>query len=137
MTVNSHVFHLGLALVVFSWRRTSCSSASSPAASGRLPSNLVHAGGSPSPRCWRCWRRLTHLVMRLLSHAGDYVSWLETTLPVYTGLLATAHPRATRRCQRCKLLRRGLPRSGEPFGVDGLPVHAATGMRFSHRGEVA
>ena len=36
-------------------------------------------------------RRLIHPVLRLLSNFDDYTSWLLTTAPVVTGLMATAH----------------------------------------------
>ena len=35
--------------------------------------------------------RLTSPVLRLISRADDYISWLMTFLPVATGLLASAH----------------------------------------------
>ena len=36
-------------------------------------------------------RRLSHPVLRMLSNFDDYFTWLVTTLPVITGLLAVAH----------------------------------------------
>ena len=36
-------------------------------------------------------RRLGHPVLKMLSNFDDYFSWLITTLPVITGLLAVAH----------------------------------------------
>ena len=36
-------------------------------------------------------RRLSHPVLKLLSNFDDYFTWLVTTLPVVTGLLAVAH----------------------------------------------
>ena len=36
-------------------------------------------------------RRLKHPVLRMISNFDDYFSWLVTTLPVVTGLLAVAH----------------------------------------------
>lgn len=36
-------------------------------------------------------RRMTHPVLRLISNADDYISWVATTLPLVMGLLAYAH----------------------------------------------
>jgi nitrate reductase gamma subunit len=36
-------------------------------------------------------RRLTHPVLRKISNADDYISWLVTMLPLITGLIAFAH----------------------------------------------
>ncbi|MCW5665898.1 MAG: nitrate reductase [Piscinibacter sp.] len=143
MTINSYVFHLGLAVVVFGlaphilfirqllglhW----------PA----LPSNLVYAVGVVTLASLLAVlvRRLTHPVMRLLSHAGDYLSWLMTVLPVATGLLASAHLGARyETLLALHVLSIAAFLIWFPFGK---LMHAflfvfsrgATGMRFSHRG---
>ena len=36
-------------------------------------------------------RRITHPVLRLISTADDYISWVVATLPLITGFLAVAH----------------------------------------------
>ncbi|MEN8176610.1 MAG: nitrate reductase [Pseudomonadota bacterium] len=36
-------------------------------------------------------RRLTHPVLKVISNADDYISWLVTTLPLVTGIMAFAH----------------------------------------------
>jgi nitrate reductase gamma subunit len=36
-------------------------------------------------------RRVTHPVLRMISNADDYISWLVTTLPLVTGFMAYAH----------------------------------------------
>ena len=36
-------------------------------------------------------RRMVHPVLRMISTADDYISWVVTTLPIITGLLAVAH----------------------------------------------
>ena len=36
-------------------------------------------------------RRMSHPVLRMLSNFDDYFTWLVTTLPVLTGLMAVAH----------------------------------------------
>jgi len=142
-TVNSYVFHIGLAIVVLglaphilfirnfsglSWQA--------------LPSNLVFAVGviTLASLFAALARRLTHPALRLLSHSGDYLSWLLTTLPVLTGLLATGHLGA-----RYETLLAAHILSIDAFLIwfpFGKLMHAilfafsrgATGMRFSHRG---
>jgi len=143
MTVNSYVFHLGLALVMFGLAPhilfiRKLSGLHWPS----LPSNLVYAVGVVTLASLLAVlaRRLTHPVMRLLSHAGDYVSWLVTALPVATGLLATAHLGARyETLLALHLLSIAAFLVWFPFGK---LMHAflfafsraATGMRFSHRG---
>lgn len=142
-TLNSYVFHIGLAIVVFGlaphilfiqklfgWHW--------PA----LPSNVVLAVGVVTLVALMAAlaRRLTHPVLRLLSHGGDYLSWALTALPVATGLLATAHLGA-----RYETLLAAHILSIAAFLIwfpFGKLMHAflfafsrgATGMRFSHRG---
>jgi nitrate reductase gamma subunit len=143
MTINSYVFHLGLAVVVFGLAPhilfiRDLLGLSWPA----LPSNLVYGVGVLTLASLMAVlvRRLTHPVMRLLSHAGDYISWLMTALPVATGLLATAHVGL-----RYETLLALHVLSIAAFLVwfpFGKLMHAllfvfsrgATGMRFSHRG---
>ena len=142
-TINSYVFHIGLALVVFGLAPhilfiRGLSGITWPA----LPSNLVFALGviTLASLLAALARRLTHPVLRLLSHTGDYLSWGLTTLPVITGLLATSHLGARYEIllawhilSLCALL------TWFPFGK---LMHAilfafsrgATGVRFSHRG---
>lgn len=143
VTINSYVFHLGLAVVVFglgphilffqevfglSW----------PA----LPTNLVAVVGAITFASLLAvlLRRMTHPVQRLLSNAGDYLSWLVTFLPVLTGLLA-ANPIGGRyeTLLALHLLSIAALLIWFPFGK---LMHAflfalsrgATGARFSHRG---
>ncbi|MFO1217270.1 MAG: nitrate reductase [Burkholderiaceae bacterium] len=143
MTLNSWIFHVGLAVVVFGlaphilFIRNLVGLHWSP-----LPSNLVYAVGvlTLGSLLAVLARRLTHPVMRLLSHAGDYISWAMTALPVATGLLATSHLGA-----RYETLLAIHVFSIAAFLVwfpFGKLMHAflfvfsrgATGMRFSHRG---
>ena len=143
MTINSWIFHVGLAVVVFGlaphilfikhllglrW----------PA----LPSNFVYGVGVVTLVSLLAVlvRRLRHPVMRLLSHAGDYISWAMTALPVATGLLTTAHWGARyETLLAIHILSIAALLVWFPFGK---LMHAflfalsrgATGIRFSHRG---
>jgi nitrate reductase gamma subunit len=141
--VNSYVFHVGLAVVVFGLAPhvlfiRSLTGLEWPG----LPSNVVFGVAviTMASLLAALARRVAHPVVRLLSHAGDYLSWLLTALPVATGLLATSHLGARYETllavhilSVCALL------AWFPFGK---LMHAilfalsrgATGMRFSHRG---
>ena len=143
LTLSSYVFHIGLAVVVFGLAPhilfiRKLTGLSWPG----LPSKVVLGVGviTLAALCAVLARRITHPVMRLLSHAGDYLSWVLTALPVVTGLLATMHLGARYETlyavhvlSICALL------VWFPFGK---LMHAfwfafsrgATGARFSHRG---
>ena len=93
-TINSYIFHLGLAIVVFAFAPhilfiRSLLGLSWPS----LPSNLINAVGvvTVASLLAALGRRLTHPVLRLLSTADDYFAWIVTVLPVITGLAATSH----------------------------------------------
>jgi len=93
-TINSYVFHIGLAVVVFGLAPhvlfiRDLTGLSWPT----LPSNVVYAVGVVTlvSLVAALVRRVAHPVTRLLSGTGDYLSWLLTTLPVVTGLMATSH----------------------------------------------
>jgi len=143
VTINSYVFHVGLAIVVCGLAPhilflRNLFGVSWPA----LPSNLVYGVGilTLASLCAALARRLSHPVVRLLSGPSDYLSWLVTAMPVATGLLATSHLGARYETllaihvlSFCALL------VWFPFGK---LMHAflfvfsrgATGVRFSHRG---
>jgi nitrate reductase gamma subunit len=142
-TLNSYVFHVGLALVVFGLAPhivfiRSLTGLSWPA----LPSDLVLAVGVVTlvSLVAALVRRLVHPVLKLLSHAGDYVSWIVTALPVATGLATTMDfgPRYETMLALHVLSIAALL-AWFPFGK---LMHAflfvlsrgATGIRFSHRG---
>lgn len=93
-TINGWVFHIGLAIIVL----------------GFIPHILfiknvfgLHWPGLPNPvifatggvtvvsLCLALANRMTSPVLRLISTADDYVTWLVTLLPVVTGLMAAAH----------------------------------------------
>jgi nitrate reductase gamma subunit len=143
ITINSYVFHIGLAVVVFGLAPhilfiRNLTGLSWPA----LPSNVVVGVGVITLFALFAVlaRRLLHPVVRLLSHSGDYLSWLVTTLPVATGLLATSHLGARyETLLALHILSIAAFLVWFPFGK---LMHAflfvfsrgATGMRFSHRG---
>lgn len=142
-TVNSFVFHLGLAIVVFGLAPhivfiRDLFGLGWPA----LPSNLVFSVAvvTLAALVGALVRRISHPVTRLLSRPSDYLSWLMTALPVVTGLLATAHLGARyETLLALHLLSVAAFLIWFPFG---MLMHAllfafsrgATGMRFSHRG---
>lgn len=92
--INGYVFHIGLAIIVFGLAQhilflrglfglgwpglpTSVISLAAIVTLASLVAALV--------------RRMNSPVLRLISTPGDYISWLVTTLPVLTGLLAVSH----------------------------------------------
>jgi nitrate reductase gamma subunit len=142
-TVNSYVFHVGLAVVVFGLAPhvlfiRHLTGLSWPA----LPSNLVYGVGvlTLASLFAVLARRITHPVTRLLSHASDYVSWLLTALPVATGLLATSHLGARyETLLAIHILSIAAFLVWFPFGklmhaVLFVFSRGATGVRFAHRG---
>lgn len=142
-TINSYVFHIGLAVVVFGLAPhilfvRGLTGLAWPA----LPSNLVYGVGviTLASLFAALARRLVHPVLRLLSHTGDYLSWLLTTLPVITGLLATSHLGARyETLLAVHILSIAALLVWFPFGKLMHAVlfalsRGATGMRFSHRG---
>ncbi|MDH3612379.1 MAG: nitrate reductase [Gammaproteobacteria bacterium] len=58
-----------------------------------LPSIVIHVAAALTLAALLIGlgRRLQHPVLKMLSNFDDYFSWLVTTLPVITGLLAVAH----------------------------------------------
>jgi nitrate reductase gamma subunit len=142
-TINSYVFHLGLAIVVFGLAPhivfiDNLFGLSWPA----LPSDLVLGVGVITlvSLVAALVRRLTNPVVKLLSHTGDYVSWVVTALPVLTGLMTTTDLGARYETLLAwHVLSIALFLVWFPFGK---LMHAflfvfsrgATGMRFSHRG---
>jgi nitrate reductase gamma subunit len=142
-TVNSYVFHLGLAVVVFGLTPhilfiREVFGIGWPG----LPSDLVYAAGVITlvSLVGALVRRLTSPVLKLLSHVGDYLSWFVTVLPVATGLATTADLGARyETLLALHILSIALFLVWFPFGK---LMHAflfafsrgATGMRFSHRG---
>jgi nitrate reductase gamma subunit len=92
--VNGYIFHIGLAIVVFLFAPhilfiKSLTGLSWPG----LPNNLIMMVSvvTAASLIVALVFRITSPVMRLISRADDYISWLMTFLPVATGLLAAAH----------------------------------------------
>jgi nitrate reductase gamma subunit len=141
--INSYTFHIGLAIVVFGLAPhilfiRDLFGVTWPA----LPSNLVYAVGvvTLAALVAALVRRWLHPVTRLLSTAGDYVSWLVTAAPVATGLLAASHLGARyETLLAVHVLSIAALLVWFPFGK---LMHAflfvfsrgATGIRFSRRG---
>jgi nitrate reductase gamma subunit len=141
--INSYTFHLGLAIVVFGLAPhilfiRDLFGVGWPA----LPSNVVYAVGvvTLAALVAALVRRWLHPVTRLLSTAGDYISWLVTATPVATGLLAASHLGARyETLLAVHVLSIAALLIWFPFGK---LMHAflfvfsrgATGIRFSHRG---
>ena len=92
--VNGYILHFGLAIVVFLFAPhilfiKGLTGLSWPA----LPNNIVHpiAIVTLASLVAGLVHRLRSPVLRLISRADDYVSWLATILPVLTALHATIH----------------------------------------------
>jgi nitrate reductase gamma subunit len=143
--VNGYVFHIGLAIVVFGFAThiafiNSLLGVSWP----ELPNGLIYAAGvlTAVSLLAALVRRVTSPVLRLISRADDYVSWLMTFLPVITGLLAVSDLGARYTAlysihvlSVCALL------IWFPFGrlmhaFLFVVSRAATGVRFRRRGAI-
>lgn len=89
-----YVFHFGLAIVVFLFvpHILFIKSLTGLMWSG-LPNSFIYFAGviTVAALVMALIRRFTHPVLKLLSNFDDYFSWLVTTAPVVSGLLAVAH----------------------------------------------
>lgn len=93
-TVNSYVFHIGLAVIVFGLAQHILFLKGLFGVSwANLPSGVVQivAVITLASLFAALVKRLTSPVLRLISTFNDYFSWLVTMLPVLTGLVAVAH----------------------------------------------
>ncbi len=93
-TILAYTIHIGLAVVVFGSAPHilfigSFSGLDWPP----MPSIVIHiaAALTLAALLTALGRRMRHPVLKMLSNFDDYFSWLVTTLPVLTGLLAVAH----------------------------------------------
>jgi nitrate reductase gamma subunit len=93
-TLNGYVFHLGLAVVVFGFAQhilfiEGLTGLSWP----HLPTGVISAVAviTLASLFAALARRISNPVTRLISTFNDYLSWLVTTLPVVTGLIAVGH----------------------------------------------
>ncbi len=94
MTVNSYVFHLGLALIVFAFAPHILFIKSLFGVSwGNLPNNVIYAVAvvTVASLAAALIRRISNPVQRIISTFDDYVAWFVTLLPVLTGLAAASH----------------------------------------------
>ena len=93
-TIIAYTFHIGLAIIVFgSAPHILFIDSFSGLSWAPLPTIFIHvvAAVTLAALIAALGRRLRHPVLKLLSNFDDYFSWLITTLPVITGLLAVAH----------------------------------------------
>ncbi|MDJ0904989.1 MAG: nitrate reductase [Woeseiaceae bacterium] len=93
-TMLAYTMHIGLAIVIFGSAPhimfiESFTGLSWPA----LPSVAIHIAAALTFAALlvSIGRRMRHPVLKLLSNFDDYFTWLVTTAPVLTGLLAVAH----------------------------------------------
>lgn len=92
--INGYVFHIGLAIIVFGFAQhimfiKGLIGLSWPG----LPTSVISIAGivTLASLIAALVRRVTNPVMKLISTANDYFTWLITVLPVLTGLLAVSH----------------------------------------------
>lgn len=93
-TIIAYTFHIGLAIIVFGGAPHILFIESfSGFAWTPLPTVVIHAVAAVTLAALiaAVFRRFFHPVLRMLSNFDDYFSWLVTTLPVITGLMAVAH----------------------------------------------
>ncbi len=93
-TIIAYTFHIGLAIVVFGGMPHILFIKSFSGLHWQaLPTIVIHVAAAITLAALvtAIIRRFLHPVLRLISNFDDYFSWLITTLPVITGLLAVGH----------------------------------------------
>jgi len=93
-TILAYTVHIGLAVVIFGGAPHIIFIGSFTGLGwAPLPSIVIHiaAALTLAALITAMGRRLSHPVLKLISNFDDYFTWLVTTLPVLTGLLAVAH----------------------------------------------
>ena len=93
-TIIAYTFHIGLAIIVFGGAPHILFIESFSGLSwSPLPTIVIHVAAAITLAALiaAIVRRLKHPVLKMLSNFDDYFSWLITTLPVITGLMAVAH----------------------------------------------
>jgi nitrate reductase gamma subunit len=93
-TLNSYVFHIGLAIIVFGLAQHILFLKGLFGVSwANLPSGVIEIVSviTLASLVAALVKRATSPVLRLISTFNDYFSWFVTTLPVFTGLIAVAH----------------------------------------------
>ena len=93
-TIIAYSFHVGLAIIFFGGAPHILFIESFSGLSwAPLPTMFIHVVAAVTlvTLIAALVRRTLHPVLKMLSNFDDYFSWLITTLPVVTGLLAVAH----------------------------------------------
>jgi nitrate reductase gamma subunit len=93
-TILAYTIHLGLAVIIFGGAPHILFIESFSGLSwAPLPTIVIHfaAALTLAALLTSLGRRMSHPVLKMLSNFDDYFTWLVTTLPVATGLLAVAH----------------------------------------------
>lgn len=93
-TILAYAMHIGLAIVIFGGAPHILFIESFSGLDWTpLPTVIIHiaAALTLATLLISIGRRLRHPVLKLISNFDDYFSWLVTTLPVLTGLMAVAH----------------------------------------------
>jgi nitrate reductase gamma subunit len=93
-TLIAYTFHIGLAIVFLGGMPHILFIESFSGLKWQpLPTIVIHVAAAITLAALvvAIVRRMRHPVLRLLSNFDDYFSWLITTLPVITGLMAVAH----------------------------------------------
>ena len=93
-TMLASTMHIGLAIVIFGGAPHIMFIESFTGLSWQpLPTIVIHVAAALTLAALlvSIGRRLSHPVLKMLSNFDDYFTWLVTTAPVVTGLLAVAH----------------------------------------------
>lgn len=93
-TVLAYTIHIGLAVVVLgSAPHILFIESFSGLSWSPMPNVAIHfaAALTLAALLTSLGRRMSHPVLKMLSNFDDYFTWLVTTLPVVTGLMAVAH----------------------------------------------
>ncbi len=93
-TILAYTIHIGLAIVVLgSAPHILFIESFSGLGWSPMPNVVIHfaAALTLAALLTSLGRRMSHPVLKMLSNFDDYFTWLVTTLPVITGLMAVAH----------------------------------------------
>ena len=93
-TIIAYSFHIGLAIIFFGGAPHILFIESFTGIGWTpLPSMVIHVAAAITLAALiaALVRRIRHPVLRMLSNFDDYFSWIVTTAPVITGLMAVAH----------------------------------------------
>ena len=93
-TTLAYTIHIGLAIVILgSAPHILFIESFSGLSWAPMPSVVIHiaAALTLAALLTSLGRRMSHPVLKMLSNFDDYFTWLVTTLPVLTGLMAVAH----------------------------------------------